>query len=115
MNAEILIPLSMFLCIFGIMYVFFTTRNKERLSMIEKGFDPAMFHTKKGPSNSNGNMSMRIGIFLIGIALGILTGNILTETTTLQEEVAYLSMMFLFGGSSLVIYYVAIEKKLPKI
>ena len=115
MNAEILIPISMFLCVFGIMYVYYTTRNKERLSMIEKGFDPTLFQTKKGTSSGNGNTTMRIGIFLIGIALGILTGNILAETTSLMEEVAYFSMVFLFGGVSLVIYYVTIEKKLPKV
>jgi len=33
---EILIPITMFAAIFGIFYVFLTTRNKERLSMIEK-------------------------------------------------------------------------------
>ncbi len=107
MNAEILIPISMFLCTFGIMYVFFTTRHKERLSMIEKGADPALFQTKKGQSNA----SMRIGMFLVGIALGILTGNILAEMTSLKEEVAYFSMIFLFGGVSLVLYYLFIEKK----
>ncbi|MDQ3050598.1 MAG: hypothetical protein M3Q95_06900 [Bacteroidota bacterium] len=107
MNAEILIPISMFLCTFGIMYVYFTTRHKERLSMIEKGADPTLFHSKKGQSNA----TMRIGMFLVGIALGILTGNILTETTSLDEEVAYFSMIFLFGGISLILYYMIIERK----
>ena len=37
MDEEILIPLSMFAAIFGIVYLYFTTRNKERLALIEKG------------------------------------------------------------------------------
>ncbi len=108
MNAEILIPISMFLCTFGIMYVFFTTRHKERLSMIDKGYDPALFQTKKATQS---NATMRFGMFFVGIALGILMGNILTETTSLDEEVAYFSMIFLFGGVSLILYYMIIERK----
>jgi hypothetical protein len=106
-STEVLIPITMFLCTFGILYVFFTTRHKERLSLIEKGADPALFQSKKGRSNA----SMRIGMFFMGIALGILTGNILAATTPLVEEVAYFSMIFLFGGISLVLYYLVIEKK----
>jgi len=107
MNEEVLIPMTMFICAFGILYVYFTTRHKERLSLIEKGADPALFQSKK----SWGNTSMRIGMFLVGIALGILTGNILAETTQLKDEVAYFSMIFLFGGTSLILYYLVLEKK----
>ena len=39
MNAEILIPISLFLAIFGIIYLYLSTRNKERLALIEKGVD----------------------------------------------------------------------------
>lgn len=106
-NNEILIPITFFLSLFGVLYVYFNTRHKERMSMIEKGADASLFQSKKGYSNA----SMRFGMFLIGIALGILMGNILTETTSLQEEVAYFSMIFLFGGMSLVSYYMFIERK----
>ena len=106
-NNEILIPITMFLCAFGVLYIYFNTRHKERMSLIEKGADPALFQARKGNSNS----AMRFGMFLIGIALGILTGNIIAETTSLKEEVSYFSMIFLFGGASLVTYYLMIEKK----
>ncbi len=36
---EILIPIVFFGAIFGIFYLYITARNKERLSMIEKGAD----------------------------------------------------------------------------
>jgi hypothetical protein len=77
------------------------------MSMIEKGADPALFQ----PKNIGRFTSMRIGMLLIGISAGILTGNILAETTTLIEEVAYFSMIFLFGGISLVTYYLFIGKR----
>ncbi len=110
MNEEILIPITMFLCTFGVLYIYFTTRHKERLFMIEKGADPALFQPRRAAVRKS-KASMRIGMFLVGIALGILTGNILAETTRLMEEVAYFSMIFLFGGLSLILYYHFFEGK----
>ena len=40
MAEDIIVPIAIFGTIFGILYVFFTTRNKERLALIEKGMDP---------------------------------------------------------------------------
>lgn len=106
-SNEILIPITLFLSTFGILYVYFNTRHKERMALIDKGADPALFQSKK--SRTHG--SMRFGMFLVGIALGILMGNVLTETTSLKEEVSYFSMIFIFGGLSLILYYLYIEKK----
>jgi len=111
-NNEILIPITFFICAFGVLYVYFSTRHKERLTLIEKGADPALFQSKKAESTGNG--AMRIGMFLVGISLGFLVGNILAETTRLQDEVSYFSMISLFGGLSLVLYYLLIEKKRVK-
>ena len=46
MDASILIPISMFTAIFGIVYLYLSTRNKERLALIEKGADAAYFSQK---------------------------------------------------------------------
>ena len=43
MDEEILIPITMFAAIFGIVYLYFSTRNKERLALIEKGADASIF------------------------------------------------------------------------
>jgi hypothetical protein len=47
----IVIPVSMFLMIFAIVYVYFTTRNKERMALIEKGADPKLFKSEPKVSN----------------------------------------------------------------
>jgi len=52
-----------------------------------------------------GIAGIRYGLLLIGVAVGILIGNILDATTVLEEEVSYFSMIFLFGGLALVISY----------
>jgi len=109
-STEILIPITLFLTSFGITYVIFITRHKERMSLIEKGADPSIFRSRQDGRFT----SMRIGMFLVGIALGILAGNIIAETTKLKAEVAYFSMIFLFGGLSLISYYLYVDKKIRK-
>ena len=99
MGEEVLIPITMFAALFGAFYLYITARNKERLSMIEKGADASMFTTKRRYYA----MTLKIGMLLIGIALGILVGSIIDQYTMLEEEVGYFSMIFLFGGSALVI------------
>ena len=103
----ILIPLIVFSSIFGIIYVFLTTRNKERLSLIEKGADASLFASKK---NYKSNLTLKFGMLAVGIGVGILIASILDTYTVLDEEVAYPSMIFLFGGLFLVANAM-IEKK----
>ncbi len=103
----ILIPLIVFSSIFGIFYVFLKTRNKERLSLIEKGADASLFATKK---THRSNLTLKFGMLAIGIGTGILIASILESYTVLDEEVAYPSMIFLFGGLFLVANAM-IEKK----
>src|SRR5210317_1458776 len=103
----VLIPLIVFSSIFGIAYVFLNTRNKERLSLIEKGADASLFATKK---NHRSNLTLKFGMLAVGIGVGILIASILETYTVLDEEVAYPSMIFLFGGLFLVANAM-IEKK----
>lgn len=104
MNEEIFIPISLFAAIVFIVYLFLSTRNKERMALIEKGVDAGLFQTKK-----TAFPVLKIGMFLAGIGLGILFGNIVAVTTPLKTETAYFSMIFLFAGMSLIINYL-IEK-----
>lgn len=107
---EVFIPLAFFAAIFGIIYVYLSTRNKERMSMIEKGVDPSTFTTKRNYAN----MTLKIGMLAIGVALGILVGSLIDEYTTLEDEVGYFSMIFLFGGLALVINSILEEKRSKK-
>jgi len=101
MDAGILVPIACFAMVFGIIYVIFTTQNKERMALIEKGADPELFKSKAQPNSHRG---IKYGLFLIGIAIGIVAGYFLNQGG-MQEEPAYFSMIFLFGGIALVISF----------
>jgi hypothetical protein len=97
--------------LFGVMYVYYTTRNRERMALIEKNADPSIL--KSGSNGSFKLFAIKFGMLLMGIGLGILFGSILEATTVLKEEVAYFSMIFLFGGAGLFASYF-VGRKLQK-
>lgn len=87
--------------------VFLVHRHKERQALIEKGMDLSSLVVDKKCSTLE---SLKYGILLIGLAIGILIGNILDAYTGLNEEVSYFSMIFLFGGIALLLFYTMARK-----
>ncbi len=100
MSGDVIIPVVLFLIIGLSWYFFLQARTKERLAAIEKGMDVMPANKKTG----NGRKTIfTIGLFMIGIALGVFIGYILGEFLAVQKQTAYFSMILLFGGVSLVI------------
>ncbi len=87
------------LCGFVYAVIYINIRKKERMALLEKGADPSIFQEPV----SHKQTSLRYGLFLIGLAIGILMGNVLEVSTELGPEASYFSMVFLFGGIALVI------------
>ena len=101
--------IALFATIFGIMYVHYTTRNKERLALIEKGADASLFNTGTDGQKSIFNWSrftLKIGMLFMGVAVGIIVGAILNSFNIMDEGADYTSMIFFFGGLSLVLFYI---------
>jgi hypothetical protein len=99
--------------IFGIVYLFFTTRHKERLTLIEKGADASLFNTGKETVKKQvswAKFSLKIGMLFIGFAIGIISASVLADSNVLNPGAAYPSMILLFGGVSLVLFYL-IDRK----
>jgi len=108
----IIIFIALFATVFGIMYVFYTTRNKERLALIEKGADASLFATGKDSKSSFGwsRFTLKMGMLFMGIAVGIIVGSILAQSDVMYDGASYTSMIFFFGGLSLVLFYL-IDRK----
>jgi hypothetical protein len=106
-----LTPVLVLMVIFGgiIAIVYLGIRKKERMAMLEKGVDASVFFS--APRNRN-EYSLKYGLLLIGIALGILIGGYLATTSPFLDspEAAYFSMIFLFGGISLLLNYFIARK-----
>ena len=99
-----LVPIALFAMVYGIVYL--SARKKERKDLIESGHDAKIFNME-----SNVNPSLKFGLLLIGLGLGALMGHILEEVTVLDEEVSYFSMILIFGGLGLLVYYLVGKKK----
>lgn len=100
--GEVIIPVVIFLVIFGIFYLYFSSRNKERMALIEKGADASIFY---GPrTEGSGKWVLTVGILAIGISVGVLVGYLL-ESAGMDDDTAYPASIFLFGGVGLVVAY----------
>lgn len=110
MEAGIIV-LIIFGTFFGILYVFFTTRNKERLALIEKGADAKLFNT--GQTKSGWMKAvLNVGLLGIGIGVGVLLAALLDEAG-MDEDMAMTSMIFVCGGIGLVVGFF-LNRKLDK-
>ena len=116
MNSEpIFILLVIFGSIFGIFYLYFTTRNRERLALIEKGVDAQIFSKgrRKGGASYTKVFVLNLAVLLMGVGLGIFLGAMAHYNFGLEEEVAYPGTIFLMAGIGLFVGF-TLTKKLDK-
>lgn len=106
----IFVTLIVFGSLFGIIFVFLSTRNKERLALIEKGADAKLFNS--GRSYSFGQVVLNLALLAIGVGTGVLVGS-LFEQTGMDEGVAFTSSIFIFGGIGLMVSFF-LNRKLIK-
>ena len=77
--------------------------NMERMAMIEKGMNPSLDKPRR---RANPSTTLRFALLAIGAGLGILFGNLLENSLQMNEEVAFFSMILIFGGLGLLASYV---------
>mgnify|MGYP003658718750 CR=1 FL=1 len=118
MGGEVIVFVSFFLVTFGIFYLHYTTRNKERLALIEKGADATIFgryQNKEAPPVWK-VIILNLGLLMIGIGIGILVKKYetlvasLVSLFNLDEQVAYPATLFLMGGIALVVGFLLTKK-----
>lgn len=110
-------PAVIVLIVFGstgaIFWKFFDSRHKERMSMIEKGVSAADLRGAFTGFRPNALTNLKFGLLALFVGLGVMAANYLDEVLRYGEAV-YPSMILIFGGFSLVLFYfiaAAKEKK----
>lgn len=116
----IFIMLIIFGTLFGIFYLYISTRNKERLALIEKGADAGIFVKGKRGNNNPAPFwkvfILNLAVLLMGIGLGTLIAMILSSSLNLSYEDAdaiYPGVIFLTAGAGLFVGF-TLTKKLDK-
>ena len=89
--------------IFGMIFLgwLFYLRFRGKVALIEKGMDPSHLDPKPNSQPS----SLKIGLLLIGAALGILFGYIVNLTFGIPNFVAYSTMIFIICGVLLIYFH----------
>lgn len=104
---DCIVSLTTILAIAGILYVFLMTRHRERMALMERGLSPDEFSNKKNIFRA----TLRYGLLGVGIAIGLLLGNFVDRHFDVPRNAAFISMIFFFGGISLIVSFL-IDRKL---
>lgn len=85
------------LTVFGIFYLYFTSKNKERMALIEKGMDPNL---------AKSDFWVQIGIIAAGASSGLILGGFLPTKFGYGPLIA-----IMFAGIGLVVYNIYRKRK----
>ena len=105
----ILVILCIVVLIVSIIYISITHRHKERIALLESNRDPKFFDAPQSRL-----APLKWGMLLMGAGFGFLTAFLLDNyafSSIADTEPIYPAMVFLFGGTGLVIYYKLFGKK----
>lgn len=108
--GEVIIPIAFFGVIFGIFYLYISSRNKERLALIEKGADASIFNIGKRGSSWK-VIVINLAFLLMGIGLGTFIGSIIDEYSSLGDG-AIAAVIFFMAGVGLYTGFTQTSKAL---
>jgi len=98
--------ISVSLVVFGISYYYFTTRHKERMTLLEKGMPSDFFKD----TNNYLHLILVLGIVSIGISIGLGAAAFLRSLEIEGiDGLAFPLMISLFLGISLVVSYFVLK------
>ena len=104
----ILVPITLFISAFAMVFGIRYFSNKEKMAMIERGIHPGI-----GQSAPKPFISLKFGLLLVGLGVGLLGALAVVRAANLEENNAvavYFGCLGIFGGIGLIVSYI-IEKK----
>ncbi len=103
-------PVVGMLVVFGstsfVLYLWLSSRHKERMAMIEKGVSPSDFKSRSLREFFRGNplSSLKWGLLALFVGLGLFAANILDRMWYFDDSV-YPASMLILGGVGLILFY----------
>ena len=87
--------------IFGIFYLYFTSRTRERLALIQSGMDPNTFKPRRS--------YLKYGMVIFSVVFGMVLGDMMPFRYAIGVPLG-----IMLGALSLIAYYFIIDKRLDK-
>ena len=108
---EAFIVIAFLAVIFGVFYLYFSTRNKERMALIEKGADASIFARGKQHAAPFWKVFiLNLALLLIGIGVGAFLASIIDHYTALDDDAIYPGIIFTCAGLGLFIGFTMTKK-----
>lgn len=112
-GPEFLIPITLFISFFAMVFSLRYFSNRERMAMIQNGMDPGLQKSQPQPY-----VVLKWALLLMGAGIGLFLAYVLDHTVFSaggglrgrDSEPIYFSLIGIFGGLGLFISYL-IEKK----
>ncbi len=105
MGPQVFIVFIIFGAIFGVFYLFFSTRNRERLALIEKGVDASVFMSKRPKHTSSlwKAFLLNLAVVLMGVGAGILIALMIQNIFGITDNALFPGIIFLTAGTGLLV------------
>lgn len=111
MGSEVLVLVIIFGAIFGVFYLYFSTRNKERLALIEKGADASIFVKGKQHTAPIWKvLVLNLAFLFMGVGLGVFLASLLDNYSSLDSDAVYPAVIFFMAGLGLYVGFIQTKK-----
>ena len=112
----ILVPITLFIAVGAILWKLIDSKHRERNTIIDKGLNPSDYMElyKRQAYTSNPLSSLKWGLLILFAGLGYLAATILYDWYHF-EEMIFPSLILVFGGLGLVVYYFIAAKKIKEL
>lgn len=107
-GTDVVALISVFGFLSFLVYMFFSTRHKERMSLIENSKDASLF-----ANNTPGHYStLKWGLLLVSLGIGLGIGLGFDVSMNNEGPLVTFPTVFVFGGLGLLAYYNMVKNRL---
>ena len=101
---EVAVLAIIFGTVFGIFYLYISSRNKERMSLIEKGADASIFMKGKSYTAPIWKvLILNLALLLMGIGVGVFIATLIDHYSSLNNDSIYPAVIFTMAGVGLFV------------